>query len=37
VDAGNISEVIPVFCCLEAGRLIRIENINKEERKVEND
>jgi len=37
VDAGNISEVIPVFCCPEAGGLIRIENINKEERKVEND
>ena len=25
------------FCCPEAGGLIRIENINKEERKVEND
>jgi hypothetical protein len=25
------------FCCPEAGGLIRIENIDKEERKVEND
>lgn len=33
MDAGNISEVIPVFCCPEAGGLIRIENINKERRR----
>ena len=25
------------FCCPEVGGLIRIENIDKEERKVEND